>query len=100
MLASARFEEPPMRPKITVVGAGYVGEHVAQGVAQAELGDVVLIDILEGVPQGKALDLFESSPVLGFDSRITGSTNDYEKTRDSDLVVVTAGVAPQPRTSP
>src|SRR5437867_8864069 len=96
MLASARFEEPPMRNKITVVGAGYVGEHVAQGVAQAELGDVVLIDILEGVPQGKALDLFESSPVLGFDTMITGSTNDYEKTRDSDIVVITAGLARKP----
>jgi len=85
-----------MRPKITVVGAGYVGEHVAQGVAQAEIGDVVLIDILEGVPQGKALDLFESSPVLGFDAMITGSTNDYEKTRDSDIVVITAGLARKP----
>src|SRR5207247_9180782 len=85
-----------MRKKFTVVGSGFVGEHVAQGIAHAELGDVVLIDILEGVPQGKALDLFESSPVLGFDAMITGSTNDYEKTRDSDIVVITAGLARKP----
>ena len=85
-----------MRKKVTVVGAGYVGEHVAFGVAQAELADVVLIDILEGVPQGKSLDLYESSPVRGFDSRITGSSNDYDKTRDSDVVVITAGLARKP----
>lgn len=85
-----------MRKKVTVVGAGYVGEHVAQGVVQAELADVVLIDILEGVPEGKALDLYESSPVLGFDAKITGSTNDYDKTKDSDIVVITAGLARKP----
>ena len=85
-----------MRQKVTVVGAGFVGEHVAQGIAHAELADVVLIDILEGVPQGKALDLYESSPVLGFDARILGSTNAYEDTRNSDLVVITAGLARKP----
>jgi len=85
-----------MRLKVTVVGAGFVGEHVAQGIAQAELADVVLIDILDGVPQGKALDLYESSPVLGFDARILGSTNTYEDTRNSDLVVITAGLARKP----
>ncbi len=85
-----------MRQKITVVGAGYVGEHVAMGIAIRELGDVVLIDILEGTPQGKALDLFESSPVLGFDARLTGSTHRYEDTAGSDLVVITAGMARKP----
>ena len=85
-----------MRQKISVVGAGYVGEHVAQGIAQKELGDVVLIDILEGVPQGKSLDLFESSPVLGFDAKMTGSTDNYEDTANSDIVVITAGMARKP----
>ena len=85
-----------MRKKITVVGAGYVGEHVAMGIAMRELGDVVLIDILEGTPQGKALDLFESSPVLGFDSRLAGSTGKFEDTAGSDLVVITAGMARKP----
>jgi malate dehydrogenase len=85
-----------MRKKVSIVGAGYVGEHVAMGVASRELADVVLIDILEGTPQGKALDLFESSPVLGFDSTVTGSTNRYEDTAGSDLVVITAGMARKP----
>ncbi len=84
-----------MRNKITVVGAGFVGEHVAVGCVQKELGDVVLVDILEGVPQGKALDLFESSPVEGFDSRVVGS-NDYGETQGSDVVVITAGLARKP----
>src|SRR5207247_2043891 len=82
---AACYDPRQMRTKLTVVGAGFVGEHVAQEIARAELGDVVLIDILEGVPQGKALDIFESSPVLGFDSRVTGSTNSYEDTRGSDI---------------
>lgn len=106
-----------MKKKVTVVGAGFVGEHVAMGVASRELADVALIDILEGVPQGKALDLYESSPVLGFDSHITGYTAkgpdraeapgesaeagsvrpvSYEVTKDSDLVVITAGLARKP----
>ena len=85
-----------MRKKVAVVGAGFVGEHVAQGIAQKELADVVLIDVLEGVPQGKALDLIESSPVLGFDAAISGSTNDYDATRGSDMVVITAGLARKP----
>jgi len=84
-----------MRKKITVIGAGFVGEHVAMGLARNELGDVVLLDILEGIPQGKGLDLFESSPVTGFDAKITG-TNSYEDTRGSDLVVITAGIARKP----
>jgi malate dehydrogenase len=84
------------RLKLTVVGAGFVGEHVAQGIAHRELGDIVLIDILEGVPQGKALDLFESGPVLRFDAQSKGSTNSYEDTKDSDIVVITAGLARKP----
>ena len=84
-----------MRKKITVVGAGYVGEHVAMGCATKELGDVVLLDILEGPPQGKGLDLFEASPVLGFDSNVRG-TNAYDDTSGSDVVVITAGVARKP----
>jgi len=64
-----------MRKRVTVVGAGFVGEHVACGIAQKELEDVVTIDMLEGEPQGKSLDLFEASPVLGFDARISGSTD-------------------------
>ena len=85
-----------MRKRVTVVGAGFVGEHVACGIAQRELADVVTIDILEGVPQGKSLDLFEASPVLGFDARITGSTDRYEETSGSDIVVITAGLARKP----
>lgn len=84
-----------MRKKITVVGAGYVGEHVAMGCAMKELGDVVLLDILDGPPQGKGLDLFESSPVLRFDSMVRG-TNSYEDTKGSDLVIITAGMARKP----
>ncbi len=84
-----------MRKKITVVGGGNVGEHVAIGCAQKELGDVVLLDILEGIPQGKGLDLFESSPVFGFDSRVKG-TNSREDTLGSDIVVITAGLARKP----
>lgn len=84
-----------MRKKITVVGGGFVGEHVAMGCAAKELGDVVLLDILEGPPQGKGLDLFEASPVLGFDSWVRG-TNSYDDTAGSSIVVITAGVARKP----
>ena len=84
-----------MRKKITVVGAGFVGEHVAMGLAMKELGDVVVLDILDGPPQGKALDLFESSPVTGFDSMVRG-TNSYDDTVGSDLVVITVGIARKP----
>jgi len=84
-----------MRRKITVIGAGFVGEHVAMGLAVKELGDVVLLDILEGIPQGKGLDLFESAPVTGFDAHVFG-TNSYEDTLGSDLVVITAGIARKP----
>jgi malate dehydrogenase len=85
------------RAKITIVGAGNVGATCAHWAASKELGDIVLVDIpqVEGMPQGKALDLFESSPVEGFDCRITGATS-YEPTAVSDVVIVTAGIARKP----
>lgn len=84
-----------MRKKITVVGAGQVGSTVAQLTAYKNLGNVVLIDILEGVPQGKALDLQESGCLQVFDSIVTG-TNDYRDTANSDIVVITAGLPRKP----
>jgi malate dehydrogenase len=84
-----------MRTKITVVGAGNVGATAAQYVAEKELGDVVLIDILEGIPQGKGLDLLQRGPVEGYDSKVLG-TNDYRDTENSDIVLITAGLARKP----
>jgi malate dehydrogenase len=84
-----------MRPKITIVGAGNVGATAAHWAATKEMGDVVLVDIIEGMPQGKALDLLETGPVEGFDTRVIG-TNDYEETEDSDVVVITSGLARKP----
>ncbi len=81
----------PRRSKITIVGAGNVGATAAHWAVQQELGDVVLVDIKEGLPQGKALDLAESGPVMGFDSNLVGA-NAYEATAGSDVVVITAGV--------
>jgi malate dehydrogenase len=78
-----------MRKKVTVVGAGNVGASCAVRIADKELADVVLVDIVEGVPQGKALDMLEACPVEGTDVKITGS-NDYEPSANSDIVVVTA----------
>ncbi len=83
------------RDKITVVGAGQVGTTVAQLCAYKNLGNVVLIDIVEGVPQGKALDLQESGCLQAFDSLVVG-TNDYKDTADSDIVVITAGLPRKP----
>jgi malate dehydrogenase len=83
------------RKKITVVGAGNVGATAAQRIAEAGLADVVLIDIVEGLPQGKALDLAQAAPVVGHDAQITGS-NDYADTAGSDIIVVTSGLARQP----
>ncbi len=83
------------RNKVTVVGAGNVGATTAQRIAEAGLADVVLVDIVEGLPQGKALDLAEAAPVVGHDARVTG-TNDYADTAGSDIVVVTSGLARQP----
>ncbi|HSJ09125.1 MAG TPA: malate dehydrogenase [Longimicrobiales bacterium] len=82
--------------KITVVGGGNVGATAAQGLARRELArEVVIIDIMEGVPQGKGLDQWESAPIEGFDTRVTG-TNDYAATAGSDLVIITAGIARKP----
>ncbi|MDQ3870528.1 MAG: malate dehydrogenase [Chloroflexota bacterium] len=83
------------RPQVTVVGAGNVGATAAQRIAEAGIADVVMVDIVEGLPQGKALDLAEAAPILGHDARITG-TNDYAETAGSDIVVVTSGLARQP----
>lgn len=84
-----------MRFKVTVVGAGNVGATTAQRVYERGYADVVLVDVIEDMPQGKALDLLESGPVLGVDAQITGA-NDYEATADSDVVVITAGIARRP----
>jgi malate dehydrogenase len=84
-----------VRPKITVVGAGQVGSTVAQLLAYNNLGNITIIDIVEGLPQGKALDLQESGCLQVFDSLITG-TNDYKDTADSDIVVITAGLPRKP----
>ena len=84
-----------MRKKITVVGSGNVGATLAHRLADKQLGDIVLIDILEGIPQGKGLDLLQSGPIEGYDVKIKG-TNDYADTANSDLVVITAGFPRKP----
>ena len=84
-----------MRRKITVIGAGNVGATAAQRVVEKELGDVVLVDVVDGVPQGKGLDMYQSGAVEGFDMRIVGS-NGYEETADSDLCIMTAGLPRKP----
>src|ERR671914_61119 len=84
-----------MRRKITVVGAGNVGATLAQRLAERDYADVVLVDIVEGLPQGKALDMAEAGPIVGYDSRITG-TNGYAETAGSDVVVITSGIARKP----
>lgn len=83
------------RKKVTVIGAGNVGATVAQQVAQKELADVALVDIVEGVPQGKALDLAEAAPVEKYDARLVGS-NSYDITDNSDVIVITAGLPRKP----
>jgi len=83
------------RNKVTVIGAGNVGATTAQRIAEAGLADVVLVDIVEGLPQGKGLDLAEAAPVVGHDARVVG-TNDYAETAGSDVIVVTSGLARQP----
>lgn len=85
----------PRRNKITIIGSGNVGATAAHWAASKELGDIVLLDIAEGIPQGKALDLFEASPVELFDANVIGS-NDYADTADSDVVIITAGLARKP----
>ena len=84
-----------MRKKISVVGAGQVGATTAQRIFEKQYADVVLIDIIEGLPQGKALDMLESGPVVRSDAQIIG-TNDYKDTENSDIVVITSGVARKP----
>ncbi len=84
-----------MNRKVTVIGSGNVGATAARSLADKELADVVVLDILEGVPQGKALDMLEACPVEGSDARVLG-TNDYADTEGSDIVVITAGLARKP----
>jgi malate dehydrogenase len=83
------------RKKLTIVGAGNVGATAAHWAASKELADIVLLDVVEGVPQGKSLDLFEAAPVEGFDCNVLG-TNNYADTAGSDVVVITAGIARKP----
>ncbi len=83
------------RKKISVIGAGNVGATVANKVAEMEIGDVVMVDIIDGLPQGKGLDMLESAPIGGFDSNIVGSMG-YDETANSDVVVITSGVARKP----
>ena len=84
-----------MRSKVTVVGAGNVGATTALRISQLGYTDVVLVDVVEDLPQGKSLDMLEAGPVLGTDTKITGS-NGYEESADSDVVVITAGIARRP----
>ena len=84
-----------MRNKVTVVGAGNVGANCAVRIADKELADVVLVDVVEGVPQGKGLDLLQSGPVQGYDVTVTGA-NDYEPTANSDIAIITAGFPRKP----
>jgi len=84
-----------MRRRVSIIGAGNVGASVAERIALRRLADVVMVDIIEGLPQGKALDLNEAAPVDAYDVRLTGS-NGYEDTRDSDIVVITSGLPRKP----
>ncbi len=84
-----------MDKKVTVVGAGNVGETTAQRLAEKELCDVVLVDVVEGMPQGKALDLSEAAPIEKHDARISGA-NDYDLSEGSDIIIITAGIARKP----
>src|SRR5947209_12887882 len=84
-----------MRKKVTVIGAGNVGANTAQKIAAKELADVVVVDVVEGIPQGKSLDMLESAPVEGYDVKLVG-TNGYDETANSDIVVITAGFPRKP----
>lgn len=84
-----------MRKKVTIIGAGFVGSTCAHWIASKELADVVMVDIVEGIPQGKGLDLLQSGPIEGFDVNVVGA-NGYDETRDSDVVVLTSGVPRKP----
>ena len=83
------------RPKITVIGAGHVGEMCAQYAATKEVADVVLVDVIEGMPQGKALDLYQAAPIEGYDAKLIG-TNSYEDTAGSDVIIITSGIPRKP----
>ena len=85
-----------MRKKVTVVGAGQVGATTAMRIAEKELADVVLVDVLEGVPAGKALDICEAGSIEQHDCKLTGCTDEYSNAADSDIVVITAGLARKP----
>lgn len=93
--AAGRMGSGFHRKKVTVAGAGNVGATAAFLTAQKELANVVMIDVMDGVPQGKSLDMYEASPILGFDAVVHG-TQDYADTADSDLVIITAGIARKP----
>ena len=95
ILRFLRESEEYMRRKVTVIGAGNVGANTAQKIVAKELADVVLVDVVEGVPQGKGLDMLESAPVEGYDVQIVG-TNGYDETANSDVVVITAGFPRKP----
>lgn len=84
-----------MACKVSVIGAGNVGASLARCLAEKDFADIILLDIIEGLPQGKALDIYESSPIIGFSSKITG-TNDYQDTAGSDLVIITSGIGRKP----
>ncbi|MCM8750021.1 malate dehydrogenase [Thermomicrobiaceae bacterium CFH 74404] len=84
-----------MRPKVTIIGAGMVGSTTAQYLAQRNIADIVLVDIVENLPQGKALDLLEAGPVLGYDCAVVGA-NDYDATANSDVIVITSGSPRKP----
>src|SRR5271154_5734167 len=92
---TVRYNLFSMRKKVTVVGGGNVGASCALNIAHKELADVVLVDVMEGVPIGKGLDMLETGPIEGYDVRVTGA-NDYEPTANSDVVVITAGLARKP----
>jgi len=88
-------KDKPMRKKVTIIGAGFVGSTSAHWIASKELADVVLVDIAEGIPQGKGLDLLQAGPIEGFDINIIG-TNSYDETANSDVVVLTSGAPRKP----
>src|SRR5258708_24107478 len=90
-----RRKERVMRSKITVVGAGFVGSTLVQRLVERDYADVVIYDIIPNMPQGKALDMLQAGPVLGYDSLFVG-TNDYADTANSDIVVVTSGFPRNP----
>ena len=97
MFASLLKKHKPIIMKITVVGAGAVGATVADNISRRELAhELVLLDIKEGLAEGKAMDMSQTAALLGFDTKITGSTNDYAKTANSDVVVITSGIPRKP----